>query len=492
MSTDSGDPRGAVDLRRVAGGAATLAVSSAVAQGIGLLSMLALARLYDPAAFGAWAAFMAAASLVGVLGGLRYDIAVVVERDDDDSARLVAVTLLVALAGALVTAAAAGALILWGGGAMSALPRGAVYGLPAVVLASAAIQTAAAWRLRQRRFAYVAASRLGLAALLAAFQIGLAGTGAGGDGLIIGTVFAHVVAAVAFGYPLLAPLRRAASTSGVRDLRAVAARHAAMPGLSAPNSFIGQIFAQGSTVLLVASTPAAFVGRLNLAWRLTYAPLVTVAQSVGQALFPELAAAGSDLRPLRATVLAILRGVALVLAPGVGVLVAFGPAIFAAALGEPWREAGRYAGPVSVAALLMALTTVVERAFDVAGRQRTQLRLNLACNVAALLALVVGLCLAGDGAGIALAWSVAMALQAVTWLLATGIVVGFGAWAASRVAVEAALAALLVPAVAWAARGIVDPLAAVAMALAVYGAGLLWYARASGLLGRAARREAPG
>src|SRR4051812_32442874 len=65
-----------------------LITGNGIAQVINAAGSLALARLFAPDAFGVFALFVAVVSLIGVLGGGRYELAIMLPDDDAEAANL--------------------------------------------------------------------------------------------------------------------------------------------------------------------------------------------------------------------------------------------------------------------------------------------------------------------------------------------------------------------------------------------------------------------
>ena len=67
---------------------ATLATGTAISQAVTFAAMLVLTRLFAPEAFGLLAVFMTIVSLFSVLGGARYELAIMLPDDDHEAANV--------------------------------------------------------------------------------------------------------------------------------------------------------------------------------------------------------------------------------------------------------------------------------------------------------------------------------------------------------------------------------------------------------------------
>src|SRR6202044_617592 len=74
---------------------ATLVTGTAISQAITFAAMLVLTRLFAPDAFGLLAVFMTIVSLFSVLGGARYELAIMLPEEDHEAANVFHVATLV-------------------------------------------------------------------------------------------------------------------------------------------------------------------------------------------------------------------------------------------------------------------------------------------------------------------------------------------------------------------------------------------------------------
>jgi O-antigen/teichoic acid export membrane protein len=175
--------------------------------------------------------------------------------------------------------------------------------------------------------------------------------------------------------------------------------------LNTPHAFMGALQDTLAVALLVAWSGEPAAGFWGLALRYLKAPATLVGGAVSQALYPRLARSNAgDARTAVRQVMLILAGLAL---PLVALLMAFGPALFAAVFGEPWREAGELAralAPYIGLHFVASPLAVVTLAWSAQG---WALRLALVGQAVFVVALALGLQLGGlRGA----AWAVSAAM----------------------------------------------------------------------------------
>jgi O-antigen/teichoic acid export membrane protein len=376
----------------------TLLAGGALAQAVPLLLGPWLTRLYTPHEYGDYTIFMAVAANIAVVACARYDFALPLARDVGDARDLLALCLRILLGVVLVAALAAVLLAAFGAGPLWWL-------LPFAVAAAGLAQALTSWATRAERYRSLSVARVVQYGGAALVQVAAGLAKAGAAGLVVGPVLAAAAAS--------AWLRHPAPSGGWRALWRVprsawlgaARRHRDFPLLNTPHAFSGALQDTLAVALLIAWTGEATAGFWGLALRYLKAPASLVGSAVSQALYPRLA--GSDPEEARAAVRQVMATLAAIALPLAIVLLVWGPALFAFAFGERWREAGElaralapYIGVHFVAAPL-AVVTLAWRA------QGWALRLALAGQVMFLAALALGLHFGGLIAG---AWAVSAAM----------------------------------------------------------------------------------
>ncbi len=381
----------------------TLLAGALLAQALPLALGPWLARLYSPQDYGLYTTFAAVAANLAVVACARYEYALPMARDEAEAEALLALAMRV-LMGVCAVSGLLGALAALTGW----LPHAGWLAL--AVGAAGAAQLGTMWATRRQRFSPLAVSRVvqhgggALVQLLCA----LAWLGAVGS---LGLVIGPIVGALA-GAALLAlwgggiAWRRVAAVDG-QTLREVARRHREFPLLNTPHAFLGALQDTVTVALIGAWAGDPAVGLWGLALRYLKAPASLIGGAVSQALYPRLtgAASGTEARHAVRQVIAVLGAIGLLIAL---VLMLTGPALFAWAFGERWREAGELAralGPYIGLHFIASPMAVVTMAWQAQG---WALRLALVGQALFVLALAIGLWLDGlRGAG----WCLSLAMS---------------------------------------------------------------------------------
>lgn len=346
------------------GDAASLGLGLGVAQAVLLGVMPWWSRLYTPADFAVLGVWAAVAGVVSVLVTLRYETSVMLPEDDAEARRIVwlALTVIAALSTLLllITLAAPSA---W----RSALALD-VLGpwLPAAVLSgsgSAVVALGFVWLNRRRRHAAMNGVRIAGAVVTALAGVVLSSRA---NGLLI----AHLAGVAASLGVLLAVSRGAGGPPPAADLRRVAGEHRAAPMFLWPNAVLDVATQQLPFVLAASWFSVAVAGQFNLAWRSLALPLFLASAAIGTVFYQRFARCAADREAARRLLLDVWRWGAAVLVPVAALLMAFGPALFAALFGPSWRDAGRDAALLAPMLCVMAVSSATSGSLIVLGRQR--------------------------------------------------------------------------------------------------------------------------
>lgn len=341
----------------------------AVAQAIPLVGSLVLARLYAPAEFGAFSAWLGLVSLASVIVTGRLEVALPLE-EDGDPRRFAALAVLatVVLCSVLLGIVAAGAY-LWAPARLVPVPGLVAIFAPAALLAAAA-QTWQSWAAAEGQYRYLSGMRIAQAVGVTGAQIvvGMAAptstTLACGHlfGLLIGTCFA------AYWMPLaLSPLRSLSGFAG--NLRAFWSRNRRFPLLSLPADSMNTASAQLPLLIITGKFGPEVGGLFALTMRVLGAPISLLGAAVLD-VFKRSSASGyrerGNCKGEYVRTFYVLAGCGALLA--VGVMLVSEP-VFVLAFGEPWRRAGVIAVWLMPLFALRFVASPLSYVFYVAGKQ---------------------------------------------------------------------------------------------------------------------------
>ena len=400
---------------------ATLAAGTAVSQGINILAMLVLTRIFAPQAFGLLALFMTCVTLFSVLGGARYELAIMLPENDTEAVNVfygsVFALLVISLLG-LASVAAFHARITQLLGDPEVAPW--LWSMPAVLFLMGLYQVLSYWCGRMKRFQKVAASRVALTVGTVVAQVGLFLLHfSGGISLIGGWIIGQSTGTAV----LLAQVVR-------RDGRFLL-RHAhwnSVPGLlktyrnfplyKAPYSFISNAASQLVVVVIRFFSDLMTVGLFSLSFRAISIPVSLITGSMNQ-VFYEKAARESDSTRLQNFVDRVLY-IQVVLMTPMLVLAAFeAKLLFVTLFGARWAMSGQFASWLAFAGYMYFLSSWLDRLFDIQGRQRLSLALEIGGNLMSLGALAAALYFTKNAVVAVACFTVSEVLYTCVWLYAS-------------------------------------------------------------------------
>ena len=347
-----------------------------------------LFRLYSPEAFGVWATTMSIVLAIGTVATLRYELAIVVEREHQAASIVFWLTMLLGIALSLLFGSLLGVL---GAGFLSAAAGGLnppILAVCAWIILVAVGQCMQGWLLRGG--AFTANSQIQVCNALVTNSVHLVGgwLGASSLWLVSGSMVGQAVA-VAFAMALVAKSPPARPTRCWSEMRKAAIRHRRFAFFSTPFTLLTIARERAPILLLAALASPVQVGWYSQAWRLVSIPAGLSSGALRPVMFH--AAADKGLAGQEWRVGRILLVITLLGAPWLGVLAYDPRVVFGAVLGATWSDAGTLAAILAVPAFFFALSNWMDRFLDLQGRQDINLWTELVTAVLSIGILWIGL-----------------------------------------------------------------------------------------------------
>lgn len=354
-----------------------LTTGTVFAQGLAVLALPLLTRLYSPHDFNLLAVYSAVIGIVTVVSCLRYNIAIPLPEHDDDAMALLVVALAAGLSVSLLVALpvliapdATAALL----GQPELLPY--LWLIPIGVLFASAYNALQYWASRKKRFTLVTRTRVSRAVGGIGAQAGIGAAHASPFGLLFG----HMLYSGLGVFGLLRDLVRQdrAALRNVTGRRAVeqSLLYSRFPVWSVPEALFNTAGSQVPLILIASVTAGPEAGYLMLAMRVMGLPMGLVGASVAQVFVaeaPERLRAGTLAEFTRSTMWALLRsGSPLLIAIGI-----LSPFLFPWVFGQEWARAGWLVAWLTPAFILQFVASPVSIALHVTGLVRTAMILQL-------------------------------------------------------------------------------------------------------------------
>lgn len=356
-----------------------LMAGSIVAQLVLLLSSPVLTRLFGFADFGGLANYNAWVSILALLGGLRYEHAIIVARDDESTRRVILLATALTLASSGIYAVIAAAIhsrpaergylrdIL---GIVLLIPVGVLVANLSSILVQLSVRAGLF-----RRLAMIAGVQA-IVGVTIQITLGMLGVD---NGLIIGAL----VGSVLYGVILAGLLLRDGAFAGLRadlavgNLRRTAWEFSSFPRYALGADALGLVALSFTPVLISALFNPALAGVFAFSIRVVRLPMLVISTAIAGVLRKEgidqLRRTGSVYSLYKSIVLGLL---AVGLVPCI-VMLLFGPAIFGMVFGAEWSEAGRVVQILSPGILLEFVAFPMTTLYLITDRQRITLKLQL-------------------------------------------------------------------------------------------------------------------
>ncbi|GHF42604.1 O-antigen/teichoic acid export membrane protein [Deinococcus metalli] len=338
-------------------------LGTVLGQGLTLLATPLLARLYSPAAIGAYVAVLSLCLILASVASLKFDVAVQRAAPQDLPATVAAALGNTAAATAVATAAA------WA--LRGPLHLEQLWWLvPGYCMVMAGQQVVTAVLLREQDHRAISSNRVAVAALIVAAQVGVGHAAPTAAGLIVADVVAR---ALALGFAL----RQAGAHAGWRpaglgSYARIFRQDRALVWFATPAALLNSAVVYALPVLLSVAYPASQVGYVTMTQKVLGLPLALVGQAVGQVFTAQLlrpSAEPGHAHRLFVRQLRVLGALAVLLVA----LIPVAPALFTALLGPAWAPAGQVYAALACGYAAQLLVNPVSQALNLYRGERTQL-----------------------------------------------------------------------------------------------------------------------
>jgi O-antigen/teichoic acid export membrane protein len=397
----------------------TMITGNGVSQIINVVGTLLLARFFVPEAFGSFALFVTVVSFLSVLGGARYELAIMLPESDSEAANVLLLSVL-ALCGICGISFLLVALFHSG---VARLLGDAQQGLwlwaaPVALFVNALYSILCVWFGRMKRFRKTVSTRVWQSLAIISGQLALLHFSRGGFALVGGWVLGQTIGTIILAVRFIHDDGK--FVWQVRDwtvVRESLVKYRNFPIYKAPYSFVANASSQMVFVILRLFASLNVVGFYSLAARAVYLPVTLIASSMNE-VFYEKAATELKQGGLEKFVTRLLRIQVVLAAPWL-VLTAFdAKLVFGAVLGAKWIPAASYAAVLAFASFMYFLTSWLDRLFDIRGHQKLSLILEFTGNLFSLGGLTLALWLHPEKTVAAvMVYAAAQVLYSSGWLI---------------------------------------------------------------------------
>jgi O-antigen/teichoic acid export membrane protein len=373
-----------------------LAGATALGQGVMVLAMPLLTRIYTPGDYGAFVVFMMTVALLNFAMGLRYEAAIPLCGDDEDAATVSHLVILIALLLGLAlvpTLALAGG---WLAGLLGLAERAAIlWWLPLAFVLEGVCLALNGWSLYRGLMRVLALTKIAQWTTIAGTQVvlGLLSTG-NPHALLAGFVLGQVAAALPIVLHLTPAQRRLFLHIRGRRMALLGRRFRRFPLFGSWAMLLSNAAVLLPPILATAVFGLRAGGLYGLAQRALGIPVRFVGVSAAQVYTAEIARLGQGNRSEIAVLFTqTVRRLFFLGALYLGTLAIAGPWLFAIVFGEAWRESGVLARLLAPMYLVQFVYQPIQYTMQFFERQD----LILLVNGYSLLVVVISFWLGGRG-----------------------------------------------------------------------------------------------
>jgi O-antigen/teichoic acid export membrane protein len=368
-------------------------------QFITLLAAPVLTRLYLPDDYGVLAVYSSILAIIGVMVGMRYEVAIPLPEDDEQAYHLLTLCLTIAVGLAALTALliplAGKQLTIWLN-APRLLPY--LWLLPLGITAVGIYLPLSYWTLRRKDYRIIAQTRLSAGISQVALQLAGGVAQVGPIGLMLGVITGQSagigsMARLVWGRLATYHPPRLFSWTG---MSAMMQRYRRFPLISSWATLLSALSIQLPILLLSRWYGLEVTGWFALSDRFVGVPLNLVSTALAQFYLSEAAETNRAMDLDSTLLLGHLLKRTLMTSALIGlpflVVTMLGPWIFPIVFGPQWLEAGRYAQPLGFMYVMRSISRPTDSTLDILERQDLHLGrelLRIFLLVAALIAAVV-------------------------------------------------------------------------------------------------------
>jgi O-antigen/teichoic acid export membrane protein len=348
---------------------AILTLGTAFAQGLNILAMPILSRLYTPADFGLLAIFLAVSSIVATSITFRYETAIILPKHEQEAKSLMVLSALLVFFGFIIIAFTAFVMplsvkISFG---VAVLGEWLIFAIfLGMVTSIVAIGTG--WYNRRKLFKNIAKLRVvqsGLSVFLSLI-FGVFGSAAG---MMIASLISFTLVALF----MLWFLRSIYSRDNNLNFLQVAKKHSAAPKYLLPTSLLDVATLHLPIFLITAWFSTEMAGQFSMAWKILGLPSALIGGSIGQVFYQKFSVIWPDSKACEKLLINTWSALAIIGILPMLVIVFYGVEIFSFFLGNSWAEAGSIASIIAPMLFLMLISSPTSGTYLVLGMQKKSL-----------------------------------------------------------------------------------------------------------------------
>jgi len=321
---------------------AVLSGGTAIAQGIGILTIPIFSRLYSPRDFGIMALFMGISGIIRVIASGRYEIAVLLPRKDEEAANL---TMLGSLISLVVGGVSLIVILFLSGPIAGLLGESRISGLlifiPLDIVLFGVCNPLSYWSNRKKLYKIMSTESIGRALVQGVLRFVLYFLIPNERGLIYSYMGGRVASFVILLIGSSKSLSYEMFNIGV--MKRVARKYIKFPTFSVLSALTNNLSRQLTSITMPKLFGIQILGYYSQAVSVMGLPLQLLSGSMGKVFFQEASKEKMDTGAAKKTFDRTLKRLTLVSLPLFGLVFMFVRPAVTIFLGERWSSAGKYA-----------------------------------------------------------------------------------------------------------------------------------------------------
>lgn len=352
-----------------------LSTGTAGAQLITMLASPIITRFYGPEAFGVLGAFSAITNIIVPVAALTYPVAIVLPKRENEARGLMKLSFIVSL---LISFIVLLILVLFKDYVVNILNLSEIasylYLIPAVIIFASIMQIMSQWFIRNNKFVLTAKATFYQSVITNGSKIGIGYFYPYAFILVLLTTLSYATrATLMLLYEKPSNIFKKSDKIDYISLAKLAKKYKDFPMFRAPESLITGLTHGLPTLMLTMFFGPAAAGFYTIGRTVLSLPTQLVANAVGDVFYPKITKEFNRGRDISKMILKTTNILMLISLIPFGIVILFGPTLFAFVFGAEWVVAGEYARWISLWSITNFSNRPASRALAVINAQKFHL-----------------------------------------------------------------------------------------------------------------------
>jgi O-antigen/teichoic acid export membrane protein len=334
--------------------ASYLLIATVLSQGIGVLFMPVLARLYTPGSFGILTSFTAVSTIIGHLANGKYAQAIVVPKNDSDANILYLICKKITLYLGILSIFIIAFLLIFG---IFKIDKLWLIFIPFVLVSGSFLEINTFYLTRIKFFKRIAISKISQSSIniISSLIFGIFSL-FNQFGLILGVIFGQIASVIVTRISLFKNSNSTSLNISKSVFFDTIKKYKAYSIFGIPGAFVDSIAQQLPVYFLIFFFDNGTIGQYGLATRVVQIPGILIANSINNVIYQKFSELNSYDKPLKPLLIRTSLNIAKIILIPMIIFAIFSPLLFPIIFGNQWTESGKYA---RILFLIYTIRTIV-------------------------------------------------------------------------------------------------------------------------------------